>query len=201
MRDILPIRPAAVGDMETIIGLIDEAAAWLPSKGTDQWAQPWPSEAARDARVRRGLRDRRTWIVEDHGIPVATATYRQNGNQKLWTPLEQREPAVYLSRLIVARKYAGYEIGAALVDWAGQRGLWGWNAQWTRIDVWTTNVALHNYYEKRGFRWIRTCDLKEPDRYPSAALFQKPTAEIDPESASLFTELPNSDGSLLTAEP
>ena len=200
MREILLIRPAAVSDMGTIIGLINEAAAWLPSKGTDQWANPWPSESARDARVRRGLRDRRTWIVEDRGVTVATVTYRQNGNQKLWTPVEQREPAVYLSRLIVTRKYAGYEIGAALIDWAGQRGLWGWNAQWARIDVWTTNVALHNYYEKRGFRWIRTCDLKEPDCYPSAALFQKPTAEIDPESASWFRELPDSDGSLLTAE-
>ena len=200
MRETFPIRLAVVDDMRPIIRMIDEAAAWLVTKGTDQWAKPWPSETARDARVRRGLRDRRTWIVEDHGIPVATVTHRRQGNQKLWTAEEQRDPAVYVSRLIVSRKFAGNQIGSALIDWAGQRALWGWNAQWIRIDVWTTNVALHNYYEKRGFRWIRTCDLKEPDRYPSAALFQKPTAEIDPESASWFRERPNSDGSLLTAE-
>jgi hypothetical protein len=43
MRDILPIRPAVMDDMETIIGMIAEAAAWLGIKGTDQWASPWPS--------------------------------------------------------------------------------------------------------------------------------------------------------------
>ncbi len=187
MTDTLCIRRAAEDDMPTIIGFIDEAAAWLRTKDTDQWATEWPSRKARDDRVLRGLRARRTWMVENHlCAPVATITIREHGNQKLWTVQEQSEKAVYVSRLIVSRSYSGDGIGAALIDWAGLRGLRGWGAEWVRIDVWSTNVALHNYYEKRGFRFCRICQLPKGEYYPSAALFQKPTSKIDEAAASRF---------------
>jgi Acetyltransferase (GNAT) family len=112
-------------------------------------------------------------------------TYRPRGNHTLWAPRERREDAVYVSRLIVARNVAGDGIGAALIDWAAARAVRDWNARWIRIDVWTINVALHNYYEKRGFRYLRIAS-REAERYPSAALFQKPTSEIDLEAAGSF---------------
>jgi predicted N-acetyltransferase YhbS len=106
----------------------------------------------------------------------------------LWTPDEQLVSAAYIARLIVRRDRAGERIGEALIDWAGARGLRCWSAQWIRIDVWTTNDALHNYYEKRGFQHYKVCEFKEDEYYPSAALFQKPTAEVDLESAARFLE-------------
>jgi GNAT superfamily N-acetyltransferase len=178
MTDNLRIRRGTTGDADTIIGMIDEAADWLRGKGTDQWARPWPNRAARDGRVRRGLRNGHTWIAEAAGRPIATITYRPHGNRKLWTRREDQTPAVYVSRLIVTRSAAGFGVGAAMIDWAAAQAVNDWNAQWTRIDVWTTNVALHNYYEKRGFRHLRIAQCQAED-YPSAALFQKPTSEID----------------------
>jgi predicted N-acetyltransferase YhbS len=186
MTDTYPIRLATAGDMTIIQGLIDEARGWLPAKGTDQWAEPWPNPAARDARVLRDIRAARTWLVEDDQAAVATVTYGPAGNRRLWTAEEQREPAVYAARLIVSRSHAGQRIGEALVDWAGACAVRDWGAKWIRIDVWTTNEALHNYYEKRGFQRYGTCQFDEDEYYPSAALFQKPIAEIDPESASRF---------------
>jgi GNAT superfamily N-acetyltransferase len=186
MTDILPIRPAAVDDMETIIGMVDEAAAWLRTKDTDQWARPWPTRPARDTRVLRGIRGGDTWIAEDHDEPVATITYREHGNQKLWNTTEQDDPAVYVSRLIVSRQHMGDQIGAALIDWAGRQAVEAWGAQWIRIDVWTTNTALHNYYEKQKFVPVRICQFDDPNAYPSAALFQKPTSEIDPDAVGRF---------------
>jgi hypothetical protein len=104
-----------------------------------------------------------------------------------------------VSRLIVRRSHAGLGIGEALVDWAGLRALRDWGAQWIRIDVWTTNVALHNYYEKRGFHFCRIAEVKEipnrngrnggPDRWPSAALFQKPTDDVDATAAQRFEDV------------
>jgi hypothetical protein len=183
-----------MGDMKTIIDLIDRTAKWLGTKDTNQWAKPWPSEPARDARVSRGIRTGRTWVVEDGGELAATVTYRQNGNQKLWTAEEQRDPAVYVSRLIVSREWAGDRIGAALIDWAGSQALKAWEAQWIRVDVWTTNITLHNYYKERYFRPVRVCEFEDPDSYPSAALFQKPIAEIDKAAAARFVIV---NGSLL----
>ena len=170
--------------MKTIIGLIDEATAWLQTKDTDQWGKPWPDEAARDKRISRGIQSRSTWIAEDHGKAVATVTYRGKGNPNLWTLSEQRDRAVYVSRLIVSRERAGDEIGAALIDWAAYQAVQRWGAHWIRIDVWTTNIALHNYYKERQFIPVRVCEME--DDYPSAALFQKPTAEIDKAAAARF---------------
>jgi GNAT superfamily N-acetyltransferase len=191
MTDNLTVRQAGPDDMGTILGMIEEAADWLSTKGTDQWAVPWPTRKRRDNRVVRGLKKKKTWIVEDAGAPIATVTLRQQGNRKLWTATERREPAVYLSRLIVGRDYAGQAIGEALIDWAGLRGARDWDAQWIRIDVWTTNVALHNYYEKRGFRPYGDRRLAKISSYPSAALFQKPITEVDEAAAARFRETAN----------
>jgi ribosomal protein S18 acetylase RimI-like enzyme len=183
-------------DRSAIIGLIDEAARWLSSeKGTDQWQRPWPDRAVRDMRICRGIKSGRTWMVEDGSRPeddprrlVGTVTCGRGGNRKLWTQRERNEPALYISRLIVSRRTAGRGVGAALIDWAGLRGR-AWDAQSIRIDVWTTNNELQNYYKSQGFRHVRTHDLDKPWDYPSAALFQKPTTEIDHAAAARFFEI------------
>lgn len=192
MTPKLQIRRGTVSDLDTIVRLINEAADWLRGKGTDQWARPWPDRAARDGRVRRGLRNGHTWIAEANGQAIATVTYRPHGNHMLWVPKERRESAVYLSRLIVTRSAAGMGVGAALIDWAAAQAVRDWNAQWIRIDVWTANAALHNYYEKRGFRFCRIASKAARD-YPSAALFQKPASEIDLAAAGIFEVDPVSE--------
>lgn len=174
--------------MPTILAMIDEAADWLETKGTDQWARPWPSQASRDERIRRGLKKKKTWMVEMDGLPVATVTLRRHGNRRLWTWMERRKRSVYLSRLVVRRDFAGQSIGAHLIDWAGVRGRRDWRAHWIRIDVWTTNGALHNYYEKRGFRSHGNQRPAKINNYPSAALFQKPVSEVDVTAAERFTQ-------------
>jgi len=191
MTETLHIRHAGADDMSTIIGLINEARRWLPAKNTDQWATPWPTLAARDARVLRDLKAARTVLVEDDQLATAaTVTCNPTGNRRLWPLDEQAESAVYIARLIVSRSHAGERIGEALVDWAGACARRSWGAQWIRIDVWTTNAALHGYYEKRGFQYYDTRKFSNGEYYPSAALFQKPTAEIDEESLSRFTWTP-----------
>jgi len=63
-------------NLRAILGLIKEAAAWLRYKDTDQWANPWPDEKARDARGAKRTRgredaDRLGWrpgsSYRDHG--------------------------------------------------------------------------------------------------------------------------------------
>jgi GNAT superfamily N-acetyltransferase len=183
----LHVRLADRRDLETILGFIEEAAAWLPMKDTDQWAVPWPTRARRNGRVKRGLKAQRTWIVEDDGVPVATITCRPDANPGLWTEPEQRDLALYVSRLIVSRSHAGQSVGSELVDWAGLAAARQYGAQWIRIDVWTTNLLLHDYYQKRGFQFLRLC---EDSAYPSAALFQKATAEISDADVQRLKEIP-----------
>jgi GNAT superfamily N-acetyltransferase len=184
------IRPATASDITAIFGLIGKAAQWLQaSKGTDQWARPWPNQADRDERIAQGIEHGLTWIAESNGSLLGTITYRQQGRDTLWTPEELSDPAVYVSRLIVGREHAGQGIGAALIDWAGLRGIREWQANWLRVDVWTTNTALHGYYKEQRFTHLRTVPFETEWEYPSAALFQKPSSDIDLAAARRFTEI------------
>jgi ribosomal protein S18 acetylase RimI-like enzyme len=190
------VRRAKPDDMTAILDLINWSAKWLREyKNTDQWARPWPNKRARDARVRQGIEDGLTWMVEDHqSALVGTVTYREKGSPKLWTRRELREPAVYVSRLIVARDYADQQIGSALLDWAGQRGMDRWGAMSIRVDVWTTNHGLHAYYVKNGFSHLRTLEFWDNWKYPFAAIFQKPVDAIDTVAAARFKEVSPCDG-------
>lgn len=180
------VRLATPDDLEVILGLIDDAADWLRTRNTDQWSKPWPNRLERDLRVVRGLMACRTWLVEDDGTAVATVTYRPDGNQDLWTDQEQSEPAVYMSRLVINRSYAGHGIGADLTNWAGARARREFGAETLRIDVWTDNYRLHEYYMSHGFTWLRN---HHDEAYPSAALFAKATADIKVTPESLFREV------------
>jgi GNAT superfamily N-acetyltransferase len=186
------LRLATPGDLNEVRWLVHQAAKWLTrSKSTDQWAKPWPTREARDQRLLAGIRRRRTWIVWDDDVPAATVTIAARPEPAIWSQpgreCDVSDPAVYAHRLITARNYAGQGLGAELIDWAGLRGQRQYSAKWIRIDVWTSNAALHAYYQERGFKRCGSCT--DPD-YPSGALFQKPVAAITRPCFPQFTEYP-----------
>jgi GNAT superfamily N-acetyltransferase len=163
------IRPATPREQPVVTGLIDEAAAWLRGRDTDQWARPWPDRERRDARVRQGLERGETWIVRDGETPAATMAICRTANPDVWWNFG-KDPAVYIHRLVVGRSFAGQDLGGLMIDWAVQRECAIRHVEWVRVDVWTTNAQLHAYYERQGFLRCGTC----PDpAYPSGALFQK----------------------------
>lgn len=180
------IRLATERDQKAITDLLDAAAAWLRTKGTDQWATPWRNEADRRARISRGLRASKTWIMEDDGVPIATFTAdRQHDHPEIpvWPERSRGESAVYVCRLTVHRDYAGAGLGAELLNWIGLTARRRYGAQWIRVDVRTTNTALRAYYQDQGFEFY--ADSADPS-YPSGALFQKPTKGIELTEPPLF---------------
>ncbi len=184
------IAKATVADLPVVLSLVNEASEWLRAKETDQWATPWPSEEERNNRILTGLRNEKTWIVWDGDIAAATVTIATRANTKVWQKpackCDLSEKAVYVHRLITARKYAGSGLGAELIDWAGLRGRRKHRAKWIRVDVWTSNKNLHKYYMDTGFEPCGECS--DP-AYPSGALFQKPISVISKPINPLFTEL------------
>jgi GNAT superfamily N-acetyltransferase len=186
----MQIALATTEDFDTVLGLIDEAAAWLRTKNTDQWAAPWPDRDARDARVKRGLAGEKTWIVWDGDVAAATVTLTPRLNPKVWSRpaclCDLSERAVYAHRLITARSYKGRGLGAQLIDWAGLGARYRYGAKWIRIDVWSTNAGLHDYYLSTGFEPCGGC---EDPGYPSGKLFQKRTARIEASDIPLLDQL------------
>lgn len=189
MMQIACAKPA---DLPAVLGLIEEARDWLKMKDTDQWQKPWPDEDGRNARVLKGLERGCTWIVRDGQVPAATVTVTPRRNVEVWSApactCNLAERAVFVHRLITARKYAGSGLGAELIDWAGLRGQRLYGAKWTRIDVWGTNKRLHDYYLRHGFE---PCGLCADSGYPSGALFQKPVSAIRKPAVPQFSESPD----------
>jgi len=178
----LYIRRAQPKDLDTIVGMIDDAKARLRQLGTDQWSTDWADSQGRSRRdrVEHSLAKGTTWLalfacqhpVRPAVLPVATVTIEKTANPIVWADSDTtRERAVYLGRLVTADGFGGLHIGTAMLDWAGRHGAANYGAQWIRIDVWTKNEALHGYYEKRGFDG---CGLVPDESYPSRQLFQRP---------------------------
>ncbi|NKZ04877.1 GNAT family N-acetyltransferase [Actinomadura latina] len=126
-------------------------------------------------RVNEALANGETWLLSDGERAIGTVSIKTMGHEELWTAEERETEAVYLHRLVIHRDYAGTGLGAELIDWAGREGaLRQRNAELVRIDVWTDNHALHDYYRGLGFQDVAIRDTS--DRTPSGALFQKPLA-------------------------
>lgn len=186
MGQPLLLRQATEHEHSDILKLIDLVREWLRSIGTDQWMAPWPNENGRSERILAGIQAGRTWIALD-GIQLAATVTVSPNDPGIWPPESRGGPAAYVRRLVVNRSYAGQGLGAQLLDWAGSYASRLYGARLIRVDLWTTNTRLHDYYRRQGFE---PCGLSPVPGYPSAALFQKPIAQAQLPDTPLFREAP-----------
>jgi ribosomal protein S18 acetylase RimI-like enzyme len=169
---VFQISPANTEDLDDIVQLRENATKWLRTKQTDQWQEPWPTAKRARERMLEGLQKGTTWIVRISSEPVATFVVDEFSDPGLWTEPEQSERALYVHRFVVHRDYSGIKLGATLMDLIGARAAHG-GYRWLRVDVWTTNERLQQYYRDLGFADVRTIRGK----YPSGALLQRPVPE------------------------
>lgn len=146
------ITRAEEADLHRLLRFRTDSAAWLAPLGTDQWSQPFPAE-----HILGSIRAGEVFLIkETPGTDAAaTITLDQAADARLWTPQERSEPARYVHKLTVDRRYAGTGLGARILDWAGDQAARA-GADWLRLDAWTTNTRLHAYYGGQGFEHIRT---------------------------------------------
>jgi GNAT superfamily N-acetyltransferase len=188
------LRLAMPGDLDEVYGLVREAAAWLRTcKDTDQWANPWPDRARQKERILNDLLKAKTWLVWDGTTAAATITVDTEepvdlNEQPVWPSDKRSDPALYVRRVIVSRRYARLGLGAALLDWAADMARRKYQAVLIRIDVWTTNLDLHAYYEGQRFTRHAGRDPRELPNYPSQALFERNVDLAGADDTILFTE-------------
>ena len=88
----------------------------------------------------------------------------------------------------VRRRYAHLGIGAALLDWAAEAAKRDHGATRIRVDLWTTNRALHAYYQRQGFTRCPPPDPWDRIDYPSQALFERQIEQAGEGHAKLFLQ-------------
>lgn len=133
------MRRATLADAAVVLSILDEASAWLRSRGIDQWPERFGL-----GWIGPSLESGQTWLAFVDREPVGTITL--SDSDPMWP--EDRGDALYVHRVAVRRTAAG--LGGVLLDWADatarQQG-----RLWLRLDCVATNGALRAYYEQRGF--------------------------------------------------
>lgn len=162
---MMTIERATRADLPEVLQVLNEAAAWLHSRGLDQWPDGFGPE-----RIGPMVDRREVWIACDGGRPVGTMTISGEADPDFWTVAESRQPAVYVSKLAITRDETGSGLGALLLRWATDYAA-RIGCEWIRLDAWRTNEGLHAYYQRQGWDHVRTVSL--PYRR-SGALFQRP---------------------------
>jgi hypothetical protein len=147
---------------------------WLAAMGSDQWQSPWPTPDQKTEQIAESIRSQETWMLWIGDSRAGTVAVDEYAAPALWTPAEQMEPAYYVHRFIIARAYGRKDLGAAVLNWCSDRAARN-DKKWIRIDVWTTNFRLQEYYLNQQFECVRTIYSE----YPSGALFQRPAKVMD----------------------
>ncbi|MFI1029248.1 GNAT family N-acetyltransferase [Streptomyces sp. NPDC020951] len=155
------------------MALRTQAEEWLQTKGTDQWSDPETGERA-ISKWRASIDEGRSWVVVGaHGEVLATVS-RGPVDRDFWTDADRPETALHLYKLMVAREAAGRQLGIRVIDWMSRlAALEG--RTWVRIDTWRTNSGLHAYYERMGFKHVRT---EMASHRLSGWLAQRPAGEL-----------------------
>ena len=101
----LEVRRAGMADVDDVRFVLDEASAWLHSRGIEQWSARFPLDRIGPA-IERGD----TWLARTDGEIAGTITLVDGSELP-----EAADDAGYVHRLAVRRGAAG--LGRVLLDW------------------------------------------------------------------------------------
>jgi GNAT superfamily N-acetyltransferase len=163
-RQPLIIRRASHKDLSTIQSILQDASAWLQSKGSDQWQRPLKIE-----RIENDLENGSVYLGEIDGKPVATITVDDRADPDFWSSEDCPEQALYLHRMAVRSAYRGKGLGDLLIQHAEQLAKESGRSK-LRLDAWRTNKGLQRYYAMHGWTYVRTVNAEHRQ---SGALFER----------------------------
>lgn len=169
---IYQIRLAMDDDLRDLISLRTEAEEWLRKAGIQQWV-PQHREYSRRV-MAEAVQLGNAWVVESpNGDIVATVTLN-GADLDFWGVDDDPDSALYVSKLITARSSSGRDLGAAILNWAGDKAAES-GRQFLRLDCRRDNDGLHRYYRAQGFRLVRIMNTpRNPNRKTfSGALFER----------------------------
>ncbi|MFC9623627.1 GNAT family N-acetyltransferase [Streptomyces sp. NPDC056930] len=167
------------------MALRTEAESWLGTKGTDQWSDPETGTKA-ITKWRASIDEGRAWVVEGEAGAILATVSRGPVDRDFWTDDDCPETALYLYKLIVSRSAAGRRLGERIIDWTSRLAAIE-GRDWVRIDTWRTNTGLHAYYERLGFRHVRT---EAPSHRLSGWLAQRPVPALSLPEEPLLVRQP-----------
>jgi hypothetical protein len=129
-----------VEELDEVVAVLSEAAAWLRARGFEQWPAPFPA-----AWVVPSIERGETYLAREGDLVAGTITLRWD-DPAFWG--EQPPVAGYVHAIAVRCEFAG--AGPALLDWADEQ-VCAEGRELLRLDCRTENARLRRYYQEQGF--------------------------------------------------
>ena len=140
------VRQARPGEEAIVSAILNEAAAWLQSRGMPLWKQDELSAEMIAAEVADGL----YFLAVCDGVPAGTVRFQLS--DPLFWPDMPPEDAAYIHRLAVRREFAGGRVPGLLLNWAAERTA-APGRPFLRLDCDASRLRLRAVYERFGFRY------------------------------------------------
>jgi GNAT superfamily N-acetyltransferase len=153
------IRIGSAADAPAVVGLFDEAVAWLVARGQEgQWGTtPWSQRPELVARTHAWARGDGLRIAQEDGDATPLGALVLGAHPPHVEPIE--EPEAYVEALVTSRAHAGRRIGAQLVAAAAEEARDA-GAAVLRVDCWAGAPPLVAWYERQGFRRSGRFDVR-----------------------------------------
>jgi ribosomal protein S18 acetylase RimI-like enzyme len=148
LSKLILVEQATASDLNVVMEIIEDAGAWLCSKGiTYQWPSKRPKESwvATEEAIQNG----QVYVarIQPSGCIVGTLRFEWT-DPHTWP--EDPDSAAYVRSIAIRNNARGHRIGETLLKWAEEHARKN-GKRYLRLHCCAENTRLCKYYEQMGF--------------------------------------------------
>jgi ribosomal protein S18 acetylase RimI-like enzyme len=152
MNTNFTIRPATKEDIPVIANILSDAAAYKFKQGDSLWgSQPYSNEDVSEILANGGLH------VAIRDNVIVGSLILADRDKRIWQD-DGNDNFVYIHQLATSSKTRGQDIGGLIIKWVEVKAKKD-GKKAVRLDCSYTNLKLHNYYIRKGFKEVKRRDL------------------------------------------
>lgn len=149
---------SSIEDMDCIFSFFESAIAYQKSHNYDLWPV-----FSRDL-IKKEIEDGRNWKITDDKLTLGFFSVLYN-DPIIWKERD-KDPAVYLHRIVVNPQAKGLKLMTIIREWAIAHAR-ECGKHYVRMDTWGNNENLRNYYISCGYQYIGQQYLENADGLPA----------------------------------
>ena len=151
------ITECAAEDINTIFDLYDKASEFQKTKSEKFW------QKFDESLIKTEIRENRLWkILEEDEIACIFSI--AHSDPLIWGE-KAGERSLYIHRIVTNPLFRGLGYVKKIIEWA-QEFSRKFGKKFIRIDTWSDNQKLIDYYQNCGFNFIRTVTPQNTDKLP-----------------------------------
>ena len=165
----MTILPSTPSDIDTLFWFYDQAIAYQKKVFNKSWL------GFDHEMVEKEIREGRQFKIIVEGV-VACVFVITHNDPVIWKEMD-KDPAIYLHRIVTHPEFRGQGFVSAIVDWARNFAKTH-HKDYIRLDTWADNHRLIDYYKDCGFFFVRNTQLDDIANLPSHYQWELALMEI-----------------------